>query len=502
MHIAKMAGVIAIAGTIAVSSAFAQTFPKPTLRTSPGTTLPKINEMVFPALDTIYGSDKFDACGTYDAGQYGPIYEKGVTPARAGNSLPYGHIFGGNTGLRLAGFRMDRIEKAQLDLPTGNNPIAVTLSDPVASNPASCGHIGVGKGSIELSMVIPEVTRVTNAKLYLFGRKEPANNVLLNFDGSKLQDCPKTGCEVSPPVSFAEIDLIIHPLPRMGTPRSQQFTGTGASVTGTLNIPGSSMSEVRLIGPNNGVTTLSRPSSGASLVTVNVTSQMPAAPSTVTAQIISAVPLLRGATVQPVTVWDTVRNRETIDSEATVQRHREFLPVYDLTFTRTGARQAPSLKGFDPGNILYVVLPGGTTDSEGNNYTNLNSPTFCEKMDTPISPDKSIIANRRTFDLPGIKWGIKNSGSGDATGSFVGELRTGSTSGQVVSTFNFSNLAAGATVEAPLYTRPKSETTVAILSNSPLCYHAGAETEGINDNAGYFVTVRGVSGSGVRLASQ
>ncbi|MDF1693522.1 MAG: hypothetical protein P1U47_14170 [Zhongshania sp.] len=504
-RITVQASLLIVMGILAVSSAFAQKFPNTTLQTSKQSVQPKVNEMVFPSLQSIYGSDLYGNCGTFNPALYGPVFEKGVSPMPSGTNRPYAHIFAGPTGLQLAGFRIDRIEKAQLAMPTGSSP-TVTLSNVVASNPSSCSHLGTGKGSIELSMNIPEVTTVTNAKLYLYGRKESANNIIMNADGSKLRsDCPKTGCTESPAVSFQEIDVIIHPRPSFNTPSTTTLRGTTQMVGGSVQFPGSNLSETKIASPNNGTTTVSRPITTSSKITADVFSLMRTTPLTITQQIAPSVQLVRGSSSKPVSQWDTMRTRGVSGSSASLAANRIILPAFNFTFIRV-ATPAPAvramLKGFDPGNILYVVIGGIDSDDNGNNYAMLNSPAHCEGITPPLSSGNSKTASRADITLKDINWGVENRGNGTATGNFVAELHTGSTNGPVVATFSFTNLGAGTKVNAPAYRRPQSKTTVAILSSGPACFHAGLENEGFNDNAGYFVTVRGVANSFIRLANQ
>lgn len=501
----KQAGIFFILAALTAPSAFSQTFTKPVLQTSTSSTQTKIVDMVFPSLQSIYGSDLNSNCGTFNPSLLGAIFDKGVSPSRPGTTRPYAHIFAGPTGLQLAGYRIDRIEKAQLEMPSGSSPI-VTLSNKVASNPSTCSHLGTGKGSIELSMNIPEVTSVTNAKLYLYGRKESSSNIILNYDSSKLQsDCPKTGCTESPAVSFQEIDVIIHPRPRLAAPSTTTFRATTETVGGSVQFPGTNLSETIIESPNNGTTTVSRPVTTATRITADIFSIMRTAPLTINQLIQPSVHLVRGSGTKRVSTWDTMRTRGVSGTSASLAAARMILAPINFTFVRvqpTAPTPVAALKGFDPGNTLYVVVGGIDSDDDGNNYAMLNSTKHCEGISPPVSNGKAKTANRAEITLKNIKWGVQNRGNAAASGNFIAELHTGSSRGPVVASFPFTTLAAGANLSAPDYQRPQSKTTVAILSSGPACFHAGLENEGINDNAGYFVTVSGIANSDVRLANQ
>lgn len=501
----KFISTVACAAVItSLSVASAQvTFKKPIIG-KPKPPITTITETVFPALETIYGHDPVAACNTFDPNRFGPIFKQGVTPARSGKSNPYGHLMPGPTKLQLSGFRMDRIVKAEFQMPTGP-AIPVTVGQRIASASSSCSHLGTGKGVVELQFNIPDVSSVSNGVLVLYAHKEP--KILTSLQKiDKGKQCFLEGevrvpipCPTAQPVGFKVVDLIIHPKPSFRTPTPTSFFASGPTVSGTSTFAGSNLSEVRLLGPANGnvrvgvISTASTQLRAAMSATLNT-------PGRVQAQVTPVMPLLRGAGIQNVNVLDTMAVSTTTNTEAA----RTYLPRFTFTFTRTAPPAARvRLEGHDPGNILYLNGGGGSTsDRDGNVYIDLNSQNHCQSIQPPPVAAGPLTAVRREVTIPDIRWGVRNAGNTVANGNFTAELRQRSSTGPVVATFNFANLAAGATLIAPQpYNRPDSSNTVAVLSDGPKCRHAGLVSDGWNDNDGWFITVRGVSGSVKRITS-
>lgn len=400
------------------------------------------------------------------------VYEKGVSPEPPAG--PNAEMLGGLSGLRLVGRLIDRIDR--IELVVGSGAVQQTrIFDPIAADTTCTNQYGAGKGGISVELALPEVTASTTGRLRIFGREQ---NVLT------VQGQPPREGAVK---LVEEVELTILPRPEITSSNPTRFTQDAAQVGGRVTFTGRNLNAPTTVLPDGDaslrVTTTGRT---PTQWTADTFRSMPA-PDTRTEVYRPQVMLMRNGTRQPKNFSDT-----RLDGQA------QLFPSVSIVYTRPApaAPQPPRLEGHDPGNVLYIVGSGTTTDRDGNIYSALNSMDHCQGIPLPPNPDaQGQFANRRDITVPDIRWGVTNRGTTEATGTFTVELHKDTITGPVLATFNVVNLAAGATRLAPNFRRPDSTNTVALISGGGVCYHAGLRNEGWNDNGGYFVTVRNIANS-------